>query len=259
MVINQFSFPIHSNKKQMFDGHEKRNCRGFIHFEGPMFNPRFNSPTLKMDITSDEHIAFSPYLLPIKHPYPTRSDEQPLFAQTYTFHDILAEKIRALFERVSVRDLYDCLFLIQHPHMDDVRKTGIGVALIDKLKARNLSPQVSWTLFTRRVDENNTPIDIRNEFQSQWESTLSRQIVHVPPFDIAWERTTYLIEFARECLTLAKARITDLKRKNPDQDIHVIIDNLIVEQRNNEIKTINRQVNQTLNSMQSKQTNNQKD
>ena len=258
LVINQFSFPIHSNKKQMFDGHEKRNCRGFIHFEGPMFNPRFNSPTLKMDITSDEHIAFSPYLLPIKHPYPTRSDEQPLFAQTYTFRDILDEKIRALFERISAKDLYDCLFLLSHPQMDELRKTGIGIALIDKLKARNLSPQVSWTLFTQRVDENETPIDARNEFQSQWESTLSRHFVQLPPFDFAWEKSVEVIEFARSCLTLARARIAELQRKNPDQDIHVVIDNLIIEQRNNEVKAINRQVNQTLNNIQNKLIDNQK-
>ncbi len=231
LVINQCSFPIYENKKQKINNHFKKNCRGFLHFEGPMFNSKFNAPILKLDLTADEHIVFAPYFRTIAHPYCQAGEEELLIAPTYTLRDIFAEKIRSLFERTSSRDLYDCLYLMHHPDMDALRKTGIGIAILDKFRIKNKPCSISWSAFMNKTNNEGFPIDVQNEYQQQWENCLSRLMINLPPFEICWNQAKDLIQFAGECITLAKDSLSDLKKKNPGMEIHSLIDQQLQKQR----------------------------
>lgn len=228
LIINQFSFPIYSNSKQKIEDRNKSNCRGIIHYEGPMFNAKFNSPAMKFDITADERVVFTPYKRILYHPYSDQGEEAVLVAKTYTLRDIFAEKIRALFERCSPRDLYDLCILNSHPDMDDYRKIGIGLSIMEKFILKNIDYKVKLDNL-KKIGKNGLPLI--EDCRLSWNNALRRQVVNLPAFDEYVVKLPEIIEFATECIEKADKVFMRLKQKNENQSPKVVMHNLLMAQQ----------------------------
>ncbi len=242
LTIDQFSFGMHLNKKQRINGHFKRNCRGVIHFAGPMYEPdaksHANTPSLALDFTADEKIVFGTRRRVIRHPYDALNENNTeyiqkcksqgidthLYAQTYSMRDIFAEKIRSLFDRISVRDLYDCIYLMNHPEMDNLRRAGIGVAMIEKFRIKGIPLKVTWENFMDRKDGDGEPIDVKEAFRKRWKDSMDRLMIEKIPFDEIWQKTEEVIQFAASCLQEGKAKIIQYKCENPKGTMREYID-----------------------------------
>jgi predicted nucleotidyltransferase component of viral defense system len=74
----------------------QRTYEGRVGYRGPMGTPGY--PRVRLDLTQHEPVITRPVRQPVLHPYP---DELPSAAlvRTYSFPELLAEKIRALLER----------------------------------------------------------------------------------------------------------------------------------------------------------------
>ena len=220
LIIDQFSFPIHQGKK-------KNNCRGYIHYQGPLYSPNFNSPKLKFDLTADERIVFQPYVRPIYHPYSNQGEETLLIAKTYTLRDMFAEKLRALFERCSPRDVYDIHVLAKHPDIDVTRKVGIGLSILEKFKLKDIPIDLRMEIFNSRTIKDKVTqkeFSLKDFCEQSWPQTLSRQVSlnarKEVTFDNYWNygHLPEILVFANECVNMAQRRIEIIQKSNPDID-----------------------------------------
>ncbi|MGO8756609.1 MAG: nucleotidyl transferase AbiEii/AbiGii toxin family protein, partial [Terracidiphilus sp.] len=95
---------------------ERRNLQGAATFEGkvsyrgPLAIPTL--PRVLFDITHHEPLQEEPEERNILHPYPDQIPESSILV--YSFHELLAEKARALCERTRPRDLYDVVYLLDN-------------------------------------------------------------------------------------------------------------------------------------------------
>ena len=100
---------------------------GRIAYRGPMGIPsRFEDafPRVRFDITHHEPVLDPPNTRISFHPYP---DTLPagLGVLTYSVDELLAEKLRALYERTLPRDLYDVVYLLENqPYAFDFQRVG---------------------------------------------------------------------------------------------------------------------------------------
>jgi predicted nucleotidyltransferase component of viral defense system len=149
--------------------------QGRIFYRGPVSpsSPR-QWPRIKFDLTSDEIIVNKPGFRNIFHPYSDKDAVQNIKVMTYDIHDVLAEKIRALFERTRPRDLYDVVEIYQkNPVAFDTEK--VIDALAQKCAYKNLN-----RLFINDLKTQNC--------QLGWEEQLSHQIASLKPFHTYWNR-----------------------------------------------------------------------
>lgn len=211
LVIEQFSFPIYENIKQKINGHHKKNCRGMIRFRGPMYHERFNPPALKFDITADERMVFTPYKRLIHHPYSCEGEELVLVALTYTLRDIFAEKIRALFERCSPRDVYDLNTLIQHPDLERGRALGIGLSILEKFQMKNVPLDLNVNQLTASSDGAPSAYD---RCRRLWKISLGRQMSRLPAFEKYWGQIPHIVLFAKQCVDCANEQINICRQKH---------------------------------------------
>lgn len=204
LIIDQFHFPLHHNEKQ-----NKVNCRGSIHFQGPIYANSskkgfHNSPFLKFDITADERVVFEPHKRPIYHPYSRGGGEEAvLMARTYTFRDMFAEKLRALFERCSPRDLYDLSVFMRQPEAE-TRKLGIGLSIIQKFEYKKIPLVLTEDELMRPRGEANNGMSLKNKCQEDWNKSLSRQVIELPSFEKSWNSVGKILDYANECLSMAR-------------------------------------------------------
>lgn len=230
LKIDQFDFPMHDNNKD-----NKVNCRGMIHFQGPLYNSKFNSPSLKFDLTADERVVFEPFVRPIWHPYCDKGEEVLLIAKTYTLRDIFAEKLRALFERCSARDVFDMHILIRHPDLDDMRQIGIGLSIIEKFKLKNVPLDLRLGFF----DEQMTPdgISFKQRCEESWGKSLTRQLPKqsrdIITFDSYWNRgqLAEILSFSANCVSAAQRQIELIQKGNPNMDYNKVLDDALRRNR----------------------------
>ena len=241
LVINQFSFPIHANNKQQIENRQKCNSRGIIHFEGPMYNNRFNSPAMKFDITADERVVFAPYKRLIYHPYSNEEEEMVLVAKTYTLRDIFAEKIRALFERCSPRDLYDLVILQSHPDLDEIRRTGIGLSIIEKFMLKHMDYNLSGNRL-ETTQRHGTPL--LEHCRTSWENALTRQVASMPDYEEYITQLPNIISFAQQCIRMAQKEILNHHRKT-SEPLSTTVQYLLIEETS-KMSEFQKQINQVL-------------
>lgn len=124
-----------------------------------------NRIRIKIDITKhgNEEIVLPLNTKEIIHPY---SDNLKAEIMVYSFEEILAEKIRSLFQRTRPRDLYDVWYLR------------------DRVDQRKVSD-----IFPRKCDFKSVKIDVkdlegrRDDFKNAWENSLRNQLKSLPDFD----------------------------------------------------------------------------
>ncbi len=153
-----------------------------IYYRGPRQAP--SPASVRLDLTRDEVVACPPAMRPIQHLYPDELPE-PATVRCYSLEEVFAEKIRALGERGRPRDLYDVIFLLDHPalvdHADLVQST---------LTAKCASKGVPEPSF-----ESVATGSRRAELDADWHNMLAHQLPALPTPDHYWTRLTELFEW----------------------------------------------------------------
>ena len=124
---------------------------------------------IKMDITKPENETI---LLPIKkkrviHPY---SDNVNAEIKVYSLEEIIAEKIRSIFQRTRPRDLYDLWYL-----WDRANRQKAFSILPEKFKMKDIEPDIQD--LDRRKDD----------YKNAWENSLRHQLKGLPDFEGVFE------------------------------------------------------------------------
>jgi len=130
---------------------------------------------IDLDITTPENEKI---LLPFEdrkviHPY---SDKLNCSIKTYSIEEIIAEKVRALFQRVRPRDLYDVWYLI-----DKLGQT-INYKILEE-KCKNKKIQINAKLLYE-----NKP-----KFLHAWETSLRHQMKEIPEFSIVFQSVITIV------------------------------------------------------------------
>ena len=131
---------------------------------------------IKLDLTSveSEEIILPPKRKEIIHPY---SDVLSSEIMVYALEEMVAEKLRSLFQRTRPRDLYDVWALWQ--------RTDQGIIpglFVEKCKFKELVPEIG------------SLIDRRDVFSNTWSKTLSHQLKALPDFDETFEAVLRIID-----------------------------------------------------------------
>ncbi|HRR95718.1 MAG TPA: nucleotidyl transferase AbiEii/AbiGii toxin family protein [Candidatus Ratteibacteria bacterium] len=124
-----------------------------------------NKTAIKIDITKyeNENILLPINTKHINHPY---SDKLNAEIKVYSLEEILAEKIRSIFQRTRPRDLYDVWYL-----WDKIEQKKVFEIILAKFKAKNI--EISFKDIEKRKDD----------FKNSWESSLRHQLKTLPEFE----------------------------------------------------------------------------
>jgi len=98
-------FPDRFTFKIIDKGDGKFSAQGKIHYNGPLRRKQ-GAATIKLDLTTDEIIVLNTVRRKVEHTYPDEP-ARGIHANCYAFEEVVAEKIRALAQRIRPRDLYD--------------------------------------------------------------------------------------------------------------------------------------------------------
>lgn len=146
------------------------NVNGFkadIYFQ---ISQRGTSQTkIKLDITRSE---IESVILPVEnrkiiHHY---SDHLDVYVKVYSLEEIMAEKIRSIFQRTRPRDLYDLWNLWYK-----VDRTKVSAILPAKFKLKGIEPDM-MDLKERKDD-----------FKNAWKNSLQHQLKVLPDFDMVYD------------------------------------------------------------------------
>lgn len=124
---------------------------------------------IKIDITKfeQEKILLSINKKRIIHPY---SDKLEAEIHAYSLEEIMAEKIRSLFQRTRPRDLYDVWYL-----WDKIDKKLVFNIIYEKFRIKDVD--INLKDFEQRKDD----------FRNAWESSLKHQLKELPDFEKVFE------------------------------------------------------------------------
>ncbi len=131
---------------------------------------------IDLDLTGpdSEQVLLPVQELPIFHHY---SDTLDASVTSYALEEIVAEKIRSLFQRTRSRDLYDIGQLADRVNREDVKSI-----LLKKCESKGVV--VDRTLLTRK----------RDQFAAAWNVSLRHQMREIPDFNEAFEKMLNEIE-----------------------------------------------------------------
>jgi predicted nucleotidyltransferase component of viral defense system len=152
----------------------KPAAEGRLYYHGPM-GRKGDTPRIKLDLTIDELVVLQAERREVFHPYSDKP-EHLLFAFSYPPTELLAEKIRALSERLRPRDLYDVVFLSRLDGLD-IDPSLLREVLEKKCVFKGLAMPTFDAL------ENNPS---RAELEAEWKNMLGHQLPFLPPFEEYW-------------------------------------------------------------------------
>lgn len=145
-------------------GNGKFSAQGKVHYNGPL-RRKGSVATIKLDLTTDEIIVLKPVLQKVHHPY---SDNPPegIYANCYAFEEVVAEKVRALAQRIRPRDLYDVVHFFRNREMIKNPQLVYNT-LGQKCAFKNMNiPTFSHIEEHEKLDE----------LEPQWENMLAHQL-----------------------------------------------------------------------------------
>lgn len=125
---------------------------------------------IDLDLTGpdQENIMLPVSERPVFHPY---SDGLAVSVLSYPLEEIMAEKIRSLFQRSRSRDLYDIVQLA-----DKVNRREVKSILAQKCDAKDVV--VDTAVLTGK----------REHFKALWQVSLGHQVSGVPDFDGSFDK-----------------------------------------------------------------------
>lgn len=151
------------------------SVQGRAAYRGPV-RPQLNArglPRIKIDLTFDEPVVLPPGVLrKVDHPY-SDGPEAGIYALSYAYEEIFAEKTRALAQRLRPRDLYDVVHLFRRKDLNPDQKL-VRSTLKSKCKLRGIDLPTFESIQTH---EN------RSFLESEWETMLAHQLPALPPFE----------------------------------------------------------------------------
>lgn len=155
----------------------EENINGYkmdIYFR--IFRRGGNPLRIKFDITEPgkERIILTLIKKEIFHPY---SDDCYAVALVYSLQEIMAEKLRSIFERTRARDIYDVWYISKNT--DFTQALNIFPA---KCEFKKLTPDIN-DLLSRRDD-----------FQNAWNSSLGHQLKDLPDFELIFNEVVDLMK-----------------------------------------------------------------
>lgn len=135
--------------------------------------------TTELDITFNELLVFPT----TDHDHSI--EDVPTFRVTaYSIEEILAEKLRSLYQRVRARDYYDIYRLLNQESFDDD-------AIVDALREKSRAHGVDLDL------ANGIPTDDSEAVRLYWDRALDRFVREKPPVEEVLQRISdYLIELS---------------------------------------------------------------
>lgn len=158
-----------------FDVHpdpSKKYVEGKIKYIGPLGERRGGAHAkIILDLTSRELLALPSEKKQVFHPY----SDQPttgIWARSYCFEEVFAEKVRALAERTRPRDLYDVIHLFRREAPVDKGQLLTTLKRKCEFKGINLPTIASINGHPKY-----------NELLSQWDSMLRHQLSALPPVE----------------------------------------------------------------------------
>lgn len=149
-------------------------AQGRIGYRGPMRQRRGSLPRIKLDLTAYEALVQEPVIRPVHHPYSDRPEEG-IRILSYSYEEVFAEKIRALMERESPRDLYDVVHLYRQ---ESGRPDRVMSVLKEKCAFKGVEVPVTAASLENREE--------RASIERQWGSMLKHQVPALPPFEQLW-------------------------------------------------------------------------
>lgn len=116
----------------------------YLEINGPLYDGRKESRShLTLNISLRESVFFPPRRIPYISPY---QEVRPFDMYAMEEKEILAEKVRAVYQREKARDVYDIWYLLA------VKKTKVDDVLIQK-KLSSSKLKLSQETFFRKVQE----------------------------------------------------------------------------------------------------------
>ena len=144
---------------------------GRIEYSGPLVFP--GSPKIRLDLTQHEPVLRPPELRPVFHPYPDQLPDD-LRVTMYAIGELVAEKTRALCERMRPRDLYDGV-LLGATSRSDADAHALRQVAIEKFAIKGMTlPAIADVMSRAAIDE---------ELRSEWDSMLGHQLPATPQLD----------------------------------------------------------------------------
>jgi|SRR5882724_921667 len=164
---------------------------GRVAYHGPLGVPaRFPTalPRVIFDITRHEPVFDPPSPRLPFHPYPDLLPDG-LSVLTYSLNELLAEKVRALYERTRPRDLYDVVYLLEN------QPGGFNFPRVCELfgmkcAAKEFEAPLAAGLL--RVAETT------EELRTEWEHMLAHQLPNLPKLDDLLFRLPALLRWIDE-------------------------------------------------------------
>ena len=160
--------------------------QGRIAYRGPLGIPTF--PRVLLDITQHEAILDAPTERAIFHPYRDVLQDS-ITVVTYSFNELLAEKLRALLERSRPRDLYDVVFLLENsPESFDL------MAARELFRGKCAAKQIT----APSADGVVRVVEQAGELRSEWSNMLAHQLPVLPALDELLSRLPPLLAWVDE-------------------------------------------------------------
>jgi len=168
-------FPDRFTFKIINKGNGKLSAQGKIHYNGPL-RRRQGVATIKLDLTTDELVVLNTVRRKVEHTYSDKPT-QGIHANCYAFEEVVAEKIRALAQRIRPRDLYDVVHFFRNREMIENPQLVYNV-LVQKCAFKKMEMPTFETI------ENHEKLD---ELEPQWANMLAHQLPSLPPIESFWE------------------------------------------------------------------------
>jgi predicted nucleotidyltransferase component of viral defense system len=202
-TLSGIQFPASGLRaKERKDLAGRPTLEGRIEYSGPLVFP--GSPKIRLDLTQHEPVLRSPERREVFHPYPDHLPSE-LAVTTYAIGELVAEKTRALCERMRPRDLYDVV-LLGAITRSDVDAQALRAVAVEKFAVKGMTlPAVADVIRRAEADE---------ELRSEWDSMLGHQLPATPLLDdflarlpegIAWMREPQAAPAVRAAAATARA------------------------------------------------------
>lgn len=157
--------------RERFDRLGRPTFEGKIGYRGPLAIP--TPPRVLFDITRHEPILDPPAERPVHHAYPDAPAEG-VVVRCYSLEELLAEKTRALVERMRPRDLYDVVFVTEN-RLSEIDVDHARALFAEKCRAKSFEPPTP--------DEITSNVQASEELRAEWANMLAHQLPQLPPID----------------------------------------------------------------------------
>ncbi|MBE0524900.1 MAG: nucleotidyl transferase AbiEii/AbiGii toxin family protein [Methanosarcinales archaeon] len=129
-----------------------------------------NPLRIKFDLTKpeQERVILPIRKMPVLHPY---SDKCSAAVLAYSIHEIISEKIRAIFERTRPRDLYDIWYFSEN----FVLRQALDI-LPEKCNFKAVKMDILSVL------------ERKDDFSTAWDNSLGHQLKDLPDFEMVFEQ-----------------------------------------------------------------------